>query len=279
VNLAGNDTDTDGKVEGSGGFWARLAHRITDVFILRTTFYALLGGTFVVLAQDLYELHHQRANTPLDPTQLDNPILPSTEPARFEDGEDSVPRRPQVTTAPEVLRNPLSVELQAGGVLKLTGSITPGAADRFRQDIQPIREYVERVELDSPGGSVMDALDISEQIRGLGFRVHVAKGALCASSCPIIFAGGVERTAGDGAAIGVHQIYSSGDDRRRNFEAVSSTQTITARITRHLDKMGVDPALWIHALETPPNELYYLNTQELEEYRLVGKSEAVAEAT
>ena len=33
--------------------------------------------------------------------------------------------------------------------------------------------------------------------------------------------------------------------------------------------MGVDPALWLHALETPPDRLYYLSPEELTTYKLV----------
>ena len=44
--------------------------------------------------------------------------------------------------------------------------------------------------------------------------------------------------------------------------------TLTAEITRHLETMGVDPALWLHALETPPSQLYYLTPEELQTYRL-----------
>ena len=52
-------------------------------------------------------------------------------------------------------------------------------------------------------------------------------------------------------------------------EAMSDAQKTTAMITRHLTKMGVDPALWLHALETPPDRLYYLSPDELVTYRLV----------
>jgi hypothetical protein len=40
--------------------------------------------------------------------------------------------------------------------------------------------------------------------------------------------------------------------------------------------MGVDPALWLHALDTPPQALYYLSPEELADYRLVTKPASVA---
>jgi hypothetical protein len=44
---------------------------------------------------------------------------------------------------------------------------------------------------------------------------------------------------------------------------------MTAVISRHLAAMGVDPAAWLNALDTPPNRLYYFSREELERYRLV----------
>lgn len=50
---------------------------------------------------------------------------------------------------------------------------------------------------------------------------------------------------------------------------MADAQATTARISRHLAEMGVDPALWLHALDTPPQALYYLSPKELEDYKLV----------
>jgi hypothetical protein len=37
----------------------------------------------------------------------------------------------------------------------------------------------------------------------------------------------------------------------------------------HLTKTGVDPALWLHALETPPDRLYYFTPKQMTALRLV----------
>ena len=72
----------------------------------------------------------------------------------------------------------------------------------------------------------------------------------------------------------MHQIYASVSAEslpaglQAAGEAMSDAQKTTAAITRYLTEQGVDPALWLHALETPPNRLYYLNAAELTEYRL-----------
>lgn len=245
---------------------ARLA-RIEDGAILRFAFFALLAGTAGVLYVDYRELD---ANAPADLTFTPQPILP---PATTEDGGGRP--RPELTTPPDVLDEPLAITLGSGGVLSLTGTIDPGSAARFAEEIASRGEYVSTVLLDSPGGSVKDALEMGRLIREKSLSTEVRDGGLCASSCPLVFASGSERMAGREAAIGVHQIYAAAlsaspvDALSVAGVAMADAQSATAEITRHLSENGVDPALWLHALETPPSQLYYFSAEELEQYRLV----------
>lgn len=245
---------------------ARLA-QIEDGAILRFAFFALLAGTLGVLYVDYRELNQ---NAPAALTRTPQPILP---PATTEDGGGRA--RPALTTPPELLDEPLRIELGANGELRLTGTIDPGAAQRFADEIAARGEYVSTVLLDSPGGSVDDALQIGRLIRERGLSTAVRDGQLCASSCPVILASGTERIAGRDAAIGVHQIYAAAlsgtsvDALSVAGVAMADAQLATAEITRHLNESGVDAALWLHALETPPDRLYYFSPEELERYRLV----------
>lgn len=264
-------TDANARIDTPGrpfyrGWIARLAG-IEDGAILRFAFFALLAGTASVLYLDYRELS---SATPADLSFTPEPILP---PASAP-GESGRPR-PPVTTAPETLEEPLQIALGSGGVLSLTGTIDPGAADRFATEIAARGEYVTTVLLDSPGGSVNDALKIGRLILEKGLSTEVPDGKLCASSCPIIFASGKTRIAGREAAIGVHQIYAAAlsaspvDALSVAGVAMADAQAMTAEITRYLGTAGVDPALWLHALETPPDRLYYLSTEEMEALKLV----------
>jgi hypothetical protein len=58
---------------------------------------------------------------------------------------------------------------------------------------------------------------------------------------------------------------------------MSRAQNVTARVSRHLAAMGIDQGLWLHALDTPPDRLYYLSPEELLEYDMVTAT-ATAEA-
>ena len=253
-----------------GSAYQRLIQAIAatdDGNILRVAFFALLAGTASVLYVDFRELTANEGAALAMPMQ---PILPPYDP----DGPADA-TAPNVTTSPQVLEQPLEIALGGGGELRLTGSIDLGSAERFAAEIESRGEYVETVVLDSPGGSVVDALAIGSLIHEKGLATKVAGGSLCASSCPIIFASGAERIASPDAAIGVHQIYAaalSGDPQsalRVAGTAMSDAQSTTAEIISHLTKTGVDPALWLHALETPPDRLYYFNPEEMTRLRLV----------
>ena len=255
---------------GQTGFGARAARwfaGLDDGTIMRTAFYSLLAGTLAILYVDYSEL------TAWDPESFAAPLQPILPPAQPEAAESGA--TPTITSDRAALETPLTITLAGGGDLLLSGTFDPGSAERFAAEVEARGEYVETVVLESPGGSVRDALAIGALIHERGFATRVEAGALCASSCPIVFASGAERIAGPEAAIGVHQVYASaiaGDARamaQAPGVAMAQAQEMTAEITRHLTLTGVDPALWLHAIETPPDRLYYFTAEEMAAFNLV----------
>lgn len=254
---------------------SRLKHAILtadDGLLMRGAFFALLAAAGAFLLIDLRELSLENASLPgHDPMTTDAPVLP---PALT----DGVPNAPPVEpeTSSDVLRQSMRFELLPGGILEAQGSIDLGAAARFATEIEARGEYVKTVSLNSPGGSVSDALTMSKLIRDKGLDTRVNARALCASSCPLIFAGGVGRQAETDAIVGVHQVFNAGEERPSPERAMSSAQSTTARIARHLDDMGIGSGLWLHALETPPDRLYYLTPEEMVAFKLVTEPVATA---
>ena len=239
--------------------------RLDDGALMRGTFYILLAAAAAFLVVDMREISAVNATLPpYDPLRTD----PTTLPPALTEG---VPKAAPVTPAstPEVLRQAIRFDLRPGGVLSATGAIDPGAAARFAQEIKARGEYVKTISLDSPGGSVDDAIAISRLIREKNIDTTVASRALCASSCPIILAGGIRRTVETDAVVGVHQVFNGSSDRPSPEEAMSGAQATTARVSRHLDEMGITAGLWIHALETPPDRLYYLTPEEMTDFNLI----------
>ena len=191
------------------------------------------------------------------------------------DAIESTPARSETRTtepvraSPSEFVRPMRFSLGENGVLTAQGSIEPGTAAKLALELQAHGADVETLSLDSPGGSLTEAMAMGEQVRAYGIATMVADGAICASSCPLLFAGGIERGAGPRAAIGVHQFYASPTPGLRgSIDAMSDAQLVTARISRYLAEMDVDPTVWLHALDTPPTTLYYFSGSELAQYRL-----------
>ena len=237
-----------------------------DGALIRAAFFGLLTATAVILYLDYTQM---AARAPATDPEVLTPVLPA-----FDPSAPAGKPGPAVTTPLDQLRGPLNVALVAGGVLELTGTIDPGAADRVAAEVAAHGEYIKTVALNSPGGSVVDALKIGRLIRDRGFATSVAAGALCASSCPLVFAGGRERLATADSAIGVHQIYASapanalGSSLANAGNAMSEAQTMTAEIARYMSEMGVDQEVWLRALETPPDRLSYLSADDLKRLNL-----------
>jgi hypothetical protein len=241
-----------------------------DGEILRWAFRGMLIGTVTVLAMDLMDLSSHAPEPAASPVQTAMPILPPAIP----DGEPASQNDPRkfIKTDQAALLRPMQFTLTGGGVLKAEGSIEPGTAAKFATELQARGEYVKMVSLNSPGGALEDAMEMARQVRLRGIATEVEDGALCASSCPLLFAGGKKRLAAEQSAIGVHQFYavlSADQAAPQAAQAMSDAQLTTARITRHLTEMGIDPAAWLHALDTSPHALYYFSPAELKSYRLV----------
>lgn len=232
---------------------------------MQFVFYALLGGAAATLWLDFDSL---KASQPIQPGINAPAILPAIDRPGDDPAVPAFLPGERIRADKDTLLAPLTISLKPGGVLLLEGTIDRGAAERFGAEIAERGEYVRVVRLNSPGGSVEDALAISKMLREGEFATEVADGDFCASSCPLIFAGGIERKAGPEAVIGVHQVFASGDTLPGPARAMSDAQATTTRIARHLDEMGIDPEVWVHALETPPDRLYYFTTDELMAFEL-----------
>lgn len=169
----------------------RALMRLDDGVLMRGAFFVMLSAAGIFLLIDMREIAAMNAGLPgFDPMLEDSPVLP---PAVTEAAPKGPPVHP--ASSDEVLRQPMRFELGSGGVLLAEGTIDLGAGERFAQEIEARGEYVKTVALNSPGGSVDDALAMSKLIREKKLDTRIASRALCASSCPIVFAGGVARVA------------------------------------------------------------------------------------
>jgi hypothetical protein len=235
-----------------------------DDDVLRWLYRALLVATVAVLVLDYTDFQDVVAerSSPLSTTEQ-----PSAQPlpARPKEGG----RRPAPLRQTDArLRDKMTFDLTGDGRLVATGTIWPGTAGAFAAEVAKRGSYVKTVVLQSPGGSVQDALAMGRLIRDKKFNTEVESGNYCASSCPLAFAGGVERRAGAKAAIGVHQVSAAGPAELSQADAMENAQRISATAQKYLRDMGIDLGVWLHAMETPSDSLYYFTSAELLELKL-----------
>ncbi|CCD93957.1 conserved hypothetical protein [Bradyrhizobium sp. ORS 375] len=241
-----------------------------DESILRWVFRTILVVTVGVLAADLVELNGARVSADVASPQLDIQRDPPDGPA---DPSVLAPLLKRLMPLPKgdpALEQPISLELRGGGRLYATGTITPGSASAFADEIERHGEYIKTIVLNSPGGSVADALAMGRLIRTRKFATEIEAGKTCASSCPLVFAGGAERRAGERAMIGVHQIAAvRSAQAARTDNDMSLAQNVSARCQRYLSDMGIDLKVWVHAMETPHDQLFTFKPDELKSLNLV----------
>ena len=249
-----------------------------DEAILRWIFRSVVTVTIATLAVDLASMQGWIAlpdPAAVAPAEVreDSPTLnlPSLVPSILSPllpgGDKRLMPLPQPGGA---LAQPMTFELVGGGKLLATGSITPGISQSFAAEVGRHGDYIKTVVLNSPGGSVADAITMGRLIRERKFATEVEAGKYCVSSCPLVFSGGVERRAGERASIGVHQVTAMPSAANRApRDEMSLAQNISARCQRYLDEMGVSLQVWVHAMETPHDRLFVFKPDELKSLNLV----------
>jgi hypothetical protein len=243
-----------------------------DEAILRWIFRSIVAVTIAALAADLATTNGwisapDSAVGPLETVSpgLDLPI-PSILAPLLPGGDKRLTPLPQPGGA---MAKPMTFELVSGGKLMATGTITPGLSEAFAAEVAKRGDYIKTVVLSSPGGSVTDALAMGRLIREKKFATEVEAGKYCASSCPLLFAGGVERRAGDKAAIGVHQVAALSSTGAVPRDQMDVAQRISARCQRYLGDMGINLQVWVHAMETPHDRLFIFKPDELRSLNIV----------
>jgi hypothetical protein len=252
-------------------FHAWLSER-ADETVLRWIFRSVVTVTIIVLAVDLAGMNGLLGNpesaeiTQQQPSfDLPN-IVPSVLAPLLPGGDKRLLPLPRPDGA---MAKPMTFELVGGGKLMATGTITSGISESFAAEVGKRGDYIKTVVLNSPGGSVTDALAMGRLIRENRFATEVEAGKYCASSCPLVFAGGIERRAGDKATIGVHQIAALSSANAPPRDEMSAAQNISARCQRYLGDMGISLQVWVHAMETPHDKLFVFKPDELKSLNLV----------
>jgi hypothetical protein len=246
-----------------------------DEAVLRWIFRSAVAVTVTVLALDIASMQGWigSPDSAAAPAETSSPALnlPSLVPSILAPLLPGGDKRLMPLPQPDgVLARPMTFDLVSGGKLMATGTIIPGLSENFAAEVSKHGAYIKTVVLNSPGGSVTDAMAMGRLIREKKFATEVEAGKYCASSCPLVFAGGVERRAGNKAAIGVHQVaVSATPSLGPPRDEMSIAQNISARCQRYLGDMGINLQVWVHAMETPHDRLFVFKPDELKSLNIV----------
>ena len=254
-------TDTDASSRWSAGR------------MLRWVFGVQLAFAMVLLGSDLLRVLPQIAFPSTAPS-LTQPLGPGDQTRRYTPDRISPrPARPGSRPIPVTEDMPQRLVFEDTvwedvPTMTFTGRIAPGDAERFADFVETVTPVPEQVFLNSPGGSVQDALIIRRQLRKLGIDTRMTQSDICLSACPYLLAAGPNRQVEEGAMVGVHQHYFGENTALPAFLAVEDIQRGQGEVMQYLADMDIDPLVMRHALVTAPDEIYLLTSSELATYRL-----------
>ena len=212
------------------------------------------------------------ANPTAPPTTGDQirPFSPRIWPRRIRDDAAGMDLR--LGPPMEPVRDRMTVERTmpvAGMVTALAaGAILPGTAGEIERFLDAHPD-VEALMLNSPGGVLQEGMTLADIIFERELTTIVTDDGLCASTCPVVLAAGKQRLISTEAWIGVHQIFLADENVTEagglfgTDLAVYDVQRLNGAVIRLFERSGVDPGIWVHALETPPLSMYYLTDEEL----------------
>ena len=200
-----------------------------------------------------------------DAPELTQPVVPGDQRRLYD------PSTPSVEIDGDMPRRLTALPITQGDTagLSLRGVILPGDGARIVAALRTAPPAF--VTLDSPGGSVSDALEIGRMVRELGADTRLDGRTICLSACPYIFVGGTNRMAAEGARLGVHQHSFGKSTILPTFLAAEDIQRGQAEVLEHLVAMGIDLRIMGPALATPADEIYILTSTELEEWNVTAQ--------
>ena len=164
-----------------------------------------------------------------------------------------------LTALPVVAMEFTQIDWRGKTALLATGEIVAGDATRFKDELKntPFAPHgVPIVLLDSPGGSVSEALAMSEILDSNPAHTVIPSGAKCASACAsILFIAGTFRTMETSAAFGQHSCSVSG------IPVQSCNDDLAKHAVRHGVAYGAVAAFVTYV---PPEEIVWFNREDVD---------------
>ena len=160
-------------------------------------------------------------------------------------------------------------------IINIHGEITLGTTDRLealvREKRIPVRSLIM---LDSPGGSVVEAIKLGKFFRKMEFMTYVGKQTdwdvkmeprNCFSACVLSHIGGKFRWVDDKSKVGVHQFSYS----LKKFDSASNAQVLSDIIVHYIQSMGVSSELFSDMNKATSSDLFIVPKSRLIELNVV----------
>jgi hypothetical protein len=138
-------------------------------------------------------------------------------------------------------------------LISITGQIEHGDSDRFDEIVAPLTGPTVVV-LRSPGGIVVDGLDIGLSIRRNGYATAVSDD-ICASVCGLIWLAGSQRFLTENSKIGFH---AASDEHGQEIGAGN------ALVGAYLSKLGLSYRAIVYLTDAPPDDMQWLSPEDAE---------------
>jgi hypothetical protein len=171
------------------------------------------------------------------------------------------------------------------------GVVWPGVAGQFQRTLAELNGRRLPVLISSHGGSVGDAIMMGALIREHDLAVAVARtliancperapqcpdakghattnGAVCASACALILAGGAERLVGPKPEVGVHQMTTvlreiEGSVRLPTIKKIYEEKAADTVVEAYFDAMGIGDPVMALLRKTPASSIRWLSLDEI----------------
>jgi hypothetical protein len=173
---------------------------------------------------------------------------------------------PIVRTRPPVATVAISPD---GKSIFVDGSLEPGTAARFKA-MAAAASNLRTVVLQSNGGRLAEAIDISEIVRARGLDTYVE--TWCYSACTVILLAGRDRAASPRARIGFHEPVFPG----AKAADIPSLRSVSRRI---YDDAGVRPNFTDRAFATPSSDMWFPSSDELRSAQVLTRISLSGETT
>jgi ATP-dependent protease ClpP protease subunit len=179
---------------------------------------------------------------------------------------------------PDIDWGQTEIRMRERKVILAVGVIDPGAPARLRALVTAHPELLDNkdwslfemakhrsrptVYLHSGGGRVNAGLELGRMIRAYGWTTELLDGTVCASSCTLVFLGGMWRFAAHTSYYGLHQFFRT--DRSFGPQDLEEGQKGLADIAVYAREMGVDAGGFVERwVRADRDNVYIMSPDEM----------------